>query len=178
LGIDADGPNVYWYVRASPQQLTDPSGTNPITRAVAGYAAEQVLEAAMKYLVLSAQFNEFGLGSDLVLYATYLFELYVVAKAVEGGSQCKQERRPWTITPDRTDKVMRHPKFGKFSRHDSTQLWWTKDTAGHGGSVWKVFKQEGNQMVHQFDADEFGDMILKHKGPVGRSIPLSEFFGI
>lgn len=51
--------------------------------------------------------------------------------------------------------------------------WWAKDLARHGGSHYKVFKQEGNYLIWEFDADEFGKKIeAKHKSKVGMIVKL------
>ncbi|MEO7329300.1 MAG: RHS repeat-associated core domain-containing protein [Minicystis sp.] len=57
--------------------------------------------------------------------------------------------------------------------HLGDVYWWSKDTAGHGGSAFKVFQKEGNELVWVHDADKFGDWIdpnRKHKGPTGRKM--------
>ena len=56
-----------------------------------------------------------------------------------------------------------------------TEKWWAKDLTRHGGSYYKVFKQKGNYLLWQFDADEHGNKIIsKHKGPKGLKV---KFFG-
>ncbi len=83
--------------------------------------------------------------------------------------------KPWRI--DRYDKVV---KWGerKIYRDPDTGLWWSKDTAGHGGSVWKVFEEERTGLRWLSDADELGNFIVsKHKGPVGKLIPWTELSG-
>lgn len=57
----------------------------------------------------------------------------------------------------------------KYYRDPDTELWWSRDTENHGGSGWKVMKQYGDQLIHQEDADMYGDyMTGKHKGPTGK----------
>lgn len=62
-------------------------------------------------------------------------------------------------------------------RHKSTGLWWSKDTAGHGGCAFKVYTEDANgKLIHYRDADEFGDFISpakKHKGPIGKQVTFS-----
>jgi RHS repeat-associated protein len=105
---------------------------------------------------------------------------------VISDAEARDLLRQWKIASKKphwsmegADKVIRHGTHGKFYRDPATGLWWTKDTAQHGGSVWKVYKQDGNKMIWFADADEFGDFIIgKHKGSTGKSIPIPEFSGI
>jgi hypothetical protein len=69
-------------------------------------------------------------------------------------------------------------KFGKFYKSKSDGLWWSKDTAGHGESAFKVFKENKKGLQWHRDADQFGDFITgKHKGPIGASIPWKQLSG-
>ena len=78
----------------------------------------------------------------------------------------------WQITKEGTDKLAQHGTFGKISRHKTTQQWWSRDTATHGGSVWKVFKETNKGLEWIADADQYGDFVVgKHKGPSGVFIP-------
>jgi hypothetical protein len=62
-----------------------------------------------------------------------------------------------------------------FYKSVSDGLWWTKDLAGHGGSVWKVYRETAAGLEWRFDADQYGDQIIgKWKGGVGRFIPWKE----
>jgi hypothetical protein len=83
----------------------------------------------------------------------------------------KAARRKWQLTG-----VKRTRLGHTYWKHATTGLWWSKDTAGHGGSVFKVHKEDGKgDLIWYRDADEFGDFISpakKHKGPVGRRIIL------
>jgi RHS repeat-associated protein len=47
----------------------------------------------------------------------------------------------------------------------------TKDKTGHGGSRYKVYRREGRYLVHEYDTDEHGRRLPKHKGPRGQRIP-------
>ena len=99
--------------------------------------------------------------------------------ATGGGGNGSGGRKPWQITKDRTDRVVISDRFGRISRDKVTGLWWSRDTAGHGGSVWKVFKEEAGGLRHIEDADVYGDYIVgKHKGPVGEFIPWSQLRGV
>lgn len=107
-------------------------------------------------------------GKDLADAGISVFQAYKDCK--EGKS-----RNPWRPTREGTKDVLRCGKFGRFYQSVSDELWWSKDLAGHGGSVWKVFKQEGNALIWQFDADEYGNNIGdKHKGPTGKNISLKD----
>ena len=82
-------------------------------------------------------------------------------------------RRTWQLTDAMTDRK-RTVAGHTYWRHKSTGLWWSKDTAGHGGSAFKVYVEDaGGNLVWFRDADEFGDFIspqAEHKGPIGRSV--------
>ena len=55
----------------------------------------------------------------------------------------------------------------------SSGLWWAKDTTGHGGSVYKVFRKVGNELHWVTDADQYGDYIAdKHKSTTGTVIKI------
>jgi hypothetical protein len=81
-------------------------------------------------------------------------------------------RNPWRLTNAMTG--------GKISsgghtywEHKTTGLWWSSDTAGHGGCAFKVYRMLGRKLVWFRDADQYGDFInpnFKHKGPKGRTI--------
>jgi len=79
----------------------------------------------------------------------------------------------WQITPSGTSKT-RVIGNRTYSQHASTGLWWSKDTAGHGGSAFKVYKEgKGGNLDWYRDADKFGDFIdpnKKHKGPKGKKV--------
>jgi RHS repeat-associated protein len=80
------------------------------------------------------------------------------------------ERQPWKLTPARSDatKIIGGRTY---YRHDATQLWWSRDTAGHGGSAFKVYEEQGDVLVWVRDATIYGDYIdpeKKHKGPKGK----------
>jgi len=79
----------------------------------------------------------------------------------------------WDLTDARTSAKFTCQGH-TYWQHDATGLWWSNDTAGHGGSVFKVYEKFGNRLVWKADADEYGDFIFgKHKGPVGKVIYLT-----
>ncbi|MDD3022183.1 MAG: polymorphic toxin-type HINT domain-containing protein [Alphaproteobacteria bacterium] len=95
---------------------------------------------------------------------------YVSNLDILAHNSCANGRGLWTV--DRYDKVVDAGKFGKAYRDPKTGLWWSKDTAGHGGSTWKVFEETKTGLKWKGDADQFGDFLKgKHKGPIGEFIP-------
>lgn len=82
-------------------------------------------------------------------------------------------RNLWQLTNTNSDRrvtVGGHVYY----RHKTTGLWWSKDTAGHGGSAFKVYEEDGaGNLIWIRDADQYGDFISplrKHKGPIGKTI--------
>jgi len=87
-------------------------------------------------------------------------------------------RNPWSITSENTDRVMYHDKFGTFYRAKSDGLWWTRDQAGHGGSIWKIYRETSKGLEWYADADLYGDFIAgKYKGRTGKFISWKELSG-
>ena len=83
----------------------------------------------------------------------------------------------WKVTKQGADKMASHKTFGTFMRNKSDGLWWAKDNAGHGGSKWKVFRENKSkkQLEWVADADDYGDFIDgKHKGRMGKVIPFDQ----
>ena len=90
----------------------------------------------------------------------------------------------WVIKAAKdADKIMRHEKFGNFYR-DPTQkignkkIWWSKDQAGHGGSKFKLFTKQGDELNWFADIDETGNVMTKHKSEVGKIINFKDLIGI
>jgi len=55
-----------------------------------------------------------------------------------------------------TDRCL-HDEFERFyARDPATSLWWTRDTAGHAGSVFKTYREEGGKLVHEACHDQAG----------------------
>lgn len=83
------------------------------------------------------------------------------------------KRELWDLTSSMSDntKVIRKRTY---YRHKTTGLWWSRDTAGHGGSAFKVFTEStGGRLLWYRDADQYGDFIdpnKKHKGPKGTTL--------
>lgn len=82
-------------------------------------------------------------------------------------------RRPWALTREGASAARRHDGFGTFYKSSSDGTWWVRDTAGHGGSAFKVYEETATGLRWRADADAFGDFIdsaAKHKGQTGRFI--------
>jgi hypothetical protein len=95
--------------------------------------------------------------------------------ANELGGVFPKGRGLWKLTAEGADKALSHVRFGTFYRSSSDGLWWAADSAGHGGSAFKVFRETGKGLEWFRDADRFGDFIVgKHKGPTGQFIPWKE----
>jgi hypothetical protein len=96
-----------------------------------------------------------------------------------GGGGDGKKRREWVLDEEQADAIRADRSGRRYLRHKDTGLWWTKDTAGHGGSAFKVYQQEGQFLVHFKDADKYGRYIeSKHKGPKGRIIRLDDLHGV
>jgi len=96
------------------------------------------------------------------------------------GGEMRGAWKTWQLTAENSGKVLRHvSRKWKFTQHLSDGSFWSKDIAGHGESVWKVFKKEGDGLHWRADADEFGTFMGdKHKGPTGMFIPNKDLFGL
>ena len=82
-------------------------------------------------------------------------------------------RKKWVV--ERFDRICEGNLNGttvKYFRDPKTELWWSTDTEGHGGSAWKIMAQERNELVHRRDADIYGDFMNKHKGDTGKIMPM------
>lgn len=68
-----------------------------------------------------------------------------------------------------------HYQFKKFYQDPKTKLWWSKDNgSNHAGPHYKVFTEKATRLEWIKDVDLLGNIMEKHKGPIGRSIPLKE----
>ncbi|WP_350616342.1 RHS repeat-associated core domain-containing protein [Pseudomonas sp. HY7a-MNA-CIBAN-0227] len=84
-------------------------------------------------------------------------------------------RKTWEM--NRFDRICEGNLNGttvKYYRDPKTELWWSADTTGHGSSAWKVMAEERNELVHQKDADIYGDFMDKHKGETGKVMPMKK----
>jgi len=89
------------------------------------------------------------------------------------GSSAGSGKTPkeWKITKPAATKVTGGRSYLKDAK---TGLWWSRDTAGHGGSAWKVYTEGPGGVLNWFrDADAQGNFIdpnTKWKGPIGTTI--------
>ena len=88
-----------------------------------------------------------------------------------GGGDSPQAPKLWKITDPAATRVVGGRTYLKDAK---TGLWWSRDTAGHGGSAWKVYREVPGGKLNWFrDADAQGNFInpnLKWKSPVGTTI--------
>ena len=85
-------------------------------------------------------------------------------------------RAPWELTREGASAIVRGGPFNStYLQSASDHTWWTRDLAGHGGAVFKVYEgtPTGLQWIH--DADQYGKYIPdKWKGGKGYFIPWSQ----
>ena len=62
-----------------------------------------------------------------------------------------------------------------YVRDGADDTWWTRDADGHGGSVFKTYRETDGWMNHIADHDEHGAVVNKHKGPSGLRMAVTEF---
>lgn len=73
--------------------------------------------------------------------------------AGRGGGKVPKK---WNITNPTDKKVIGGRTYLK---DGNTGRWWSRDTAGHGGSAWKVFEERSGGLQWIADADEQGNFI-------------------
>lgn len=82
-------------------------------------------------------------------------------------------RKKWEITRyDRICEAKLNGTVVKYYRAPGTEIWWSADTEGRGGTAWKMMEQESNNLVHVQDANIYGDYMNKRKGETGRVMPM------
>jgi hypothetical protein len=88
-------------------------------------------------------------------------------------------RELWKPTRDGSSATMRGgPMNTVFYQSKADGTWWTADTAGHGGSAFKVYERTSKGLRWIKDADQYGDYIDgKWKGGTGYFIPNSMLGG-
>jgi hypothetical protein len=107
---------------------------------------------------------------------TYFVQVGDVPILVHNDNTCS--RALWSLTTDGASRTATHGRFGKFYQSASDGTWWVKDTAGHGGSAFKVYEETSTGLQWIADADEFGTYIVgKHKSSTGAFIPWKELAG-
>lgn len=76
----------------------------------------------------------------------------------------------WDVKmPGDATKIGRNPRFGNISRDPSKkignkEIWWTKDTAGHGGSKYKLYVEGKTKFNWIADVDANGKVMDNNKG--------------
>ena len=95
------------------------------------------------------------------------------------AADCGSGRSLWQLTKDGASAMKRGGPFNTtFYQSSSDGTWWTPDTAGHGGSAFKVYEQTKKGLQWIYDADQYGDYIVgKWKGDTGYFIPNSSLRG-
>jgi RHS repeat-associated protein len=82
-------------------------------------------------------------------------------------------RALWSLTDEMSDAKVTVGKRTYF-RHKTTLLWWSRDTARHAGSAFKVFEENADGTLKWYrDADEYGGFIdpeKKNRGLKGRKV--------
>jgi hypothetical protein len=95
------------------------------------------------------------------------------------GADDEAELGPAPPAPPVTDPVeCQHDASDRYYLHDSaTGLWWTRDTAGHAGAVFKTYRLVGGVLRHNADHDAQGVEINKFKGQVGQAVSMGSLHG-
>jgi RHS repeat-associated protein len=81
----------------------------------------------------------------------------------------------WEIKTGASNKIDYNINNSKVSAYQDpkTELYWARDTEGHGGSAYKVFRKVSGELRWVADADEYGNyMPKKHKGSIGMRIKI------
>lgn len=81
-------------------------------------------------------------------------------------------RRPALPTAD--PAACKHHGNHVYVLDRATGLWWTRDTSGHGGAVFKTYRLIDGIFRHEADRDERGSAMNKHKGQILEHFPESE----
>ncbi|MGM1058547.1 hypothetical protein [Saccharothrix sp. Mg75] len=74
----------------------------------------------------------------------------------------------------------KHDRFGHFYEFDKGPLWYSKVVARqdrHGGCYFKLHRRVGETLEWVANLGHDGTPLPTHKGPVGKSIPMSELHG-
>jgi len=92
--------------------------------------------------------------------------LYAAAVKPKFAQAAARVARLWAITKPAATKVIGGRTYMKDAK---TGTWWSRDTAGHGGSAWKVYREKpGGALEWMADADAHGNFVSgKHKSSIG-----------
>ncbi|WP_207793420.1 polymorphic toxin-type HINT domain-containing protein [Nocardioides acrostichi] len=129
---------------------------------------ERVLSADSRTIRVSSlqlETTREGLAYNLAVEGIHTY--HVGDDAILVHNTCSV-RAIWKITDEQSlaTRVVGSHKYSK--QADGT--WWSRDTAGHGGSSWKVYRETSKGLEWYRDADKYGDYIdpaLKHKSDAG-----------
>jgi hypothetical protein len=134
---------------------------------------DQVLTSDGRRVKVGVLIGSAGRGSayNFTVEGLHTYHVLPGTDAVLVHNQC---RGLWEITEAGTEATRTGP-FGKLYKSKSDGLWWSKDTAGHGQSAWKVYEETAEGLRWRADADVYGDFIVgKHKSPTGKFIPWNQ----
>ena len=163
--------DLYSYARNNPLLYADSDGqmAQHIAKAlvVLGRAALPYVAAAAKSVFRE---NVKTWARDFVLSPTNERGLGTRLKEQAGAKE-------WRI--NNPERVLYHPRYKIIMKDPNSKQnelrWWSKDTAGHGGSAWKVFKETSKGLIIIENADKYGNFMPdKHQGEVGKFIPWGE----
>ncbi|WP_152998960.1 hypothetical protein [Curtobacterium oceanosedimentum] len=115
-----------------------------------------------------------GLREELADLVGVTDTLYRLPARVESGPV--PDRVP-AFPVARTDKCYVDGTGRHYARDPETELWWTKDTKGDGGTVFKTYRRDNGQLLFEADRSADGGVIPKHKGPTGEKIDLNDLGG-
>ncbi|WP_456291887.1 RHS repeat-associated core domain-containing protein [Pseudomonas sp. AK106] len=95
-------------------------------------------------------------------------------KSDKPNQNCKRAcRKKWEVNRfDRICEAKLNGTLVKYYRATGTEMWWSADTEGHGGTAWKLMEQDSNHLIHIRDVNIYGDFMNKHKGKTGKVMPM------
>ena len=116
--------------------------------------------------------SRFGTAYNLTVDDIHTFYIQAGDEQVLVHNNNTCMRALWELTTDGASRTATHSKSGKFYQSSSDGTWWVKDTAGHGGSAFKVYEETSTGLQWVADADQFGTYIVgKHKSSTGAFVP-------
>jgi hypothetical protein len=172
--------SAYGYVNNNPINAADPSGLiGPLAIGLGYLAVEAGLSLWDAYDAYTT-IND-GCASGAAKWfagGAFLAGVFMPGNIGWADDAVDAGRGLWRITKEGTERTLQHGKWGSFAKSSSDGLWWSRDRAGHGRSVWKVYTETSTGLRWRADADEFGDFIVgKHKSSTGEFIPWKDLSG-